>query len=87
MSQLTWSKDTGIAPGHISPKTFLLPTLGPKLRSVSRRIHEEEGFLVLRGLQPWKYKRLENTILFAGISSYIGNQRGLQCKDGPVMSK
>jgi hypothetical protein len=42
---------------------------------------------VLRGLQPWRYRRLENTIAFTGIASYIGNRRGVQCADGPVMSK
>lgn len=43
--------------------------------------------MIVRGLEPWKYKRLENSIVFAGISSYIGNRRGLQSKDGPVMSE
>ncbi|KAI1127101.1 Clavaminate synthase-like protein [Nemania abortiva] len=79
-------QETGLSPGHLSPHTFVLPTLGPKLRTLSRRIHNEEGFLVLRGLEPWKYKRLENTVIFTGISSYIANRRGVQCADGPVMT-
>lgn len=61
--------------------------LGPKLRALSLRVHEGEGFFVLRGLQPWKYRRIENTIAFTGISSYIGNRRGVQSPGGPVMSK
>ena len=76
-----------MTPGHLSPQTFVLPTLGPKLRRLSQRVHNEEGFFVLRGLQPWRYKRLENTIVFTGIASYIGNQRGMQSTDGPVMSE
>ncbi|KAI0420825.1 Clavaminate synthase-like protein [Xylaria grammica] len=77
---------TGLSPGHISPKNFVLPTLGPTLRALSRRVHNEEGFFVLRGLKPWNYKRLENTIVFTGIASYVANRRGVQCADGPVMT-
>jgi hypothetical protein len=77
---------TGLTPGHLSPETFKLPLLGPKLRQLSQRVHEQEGFFVLRGLEPWRYRRLENTIVFAGIASYIGNRRGMQCADGPVMT-
>ena len=76
-----------MTPGHLSPQTFALPILGPKLRRLSQRVHNEEGFFVLRGLQPWRYKRLENTIVYTGIASYIGNQRGVQCINGPVMSE
>lgn len=81
------STETKLSPGHLSPETFRLPTLGPKLRRLSQRVHSEEGFFVLRGLKPWTYKRLENTIVFTGISSYIANRRGMQCADGPVMSE
>jgi len=77
---------TSLMPGYLSTQTFVLPTLGPKLRRLSRRVHDEEGFFVLRGLQPWRYKRLENTIVFTGIACYIGNRRGVQCVDGPVMT-
>ncbi|KAI0399867.1 Clavaminate synthase-like protein [Xylaria palmicola] len=77
---------TGLNPGHISPQNFVLPTLGPTLRALSRRVHEGEGFVVLRGLEPWTYKRLENTIVFTGIASYIANRRGVQCADGPIMT-
>jgi len=83
---LTAFQETGLTPGHLSPETFKLPTLGPKLRRLSYRVHYEEGFFVLRGLEPWRYKRLENTIVFTGVASYIGNRRGVQCADGPVMT-
>ncbi|KAL2680343.1 Taurine hydroxylase-like protein sat17 [[Neocosmospora] mangrovei] len=77
---------TGLSAGHLSPLTFVLPTLGPRLRRLSHRVHHEEGFFVLRGLEPWRYKRLENTIVFTGIASHIGNRRGMQSADGPVMT-
>lgn len=77
---------TSLKLGRISRGTFPLPILGDKLRRLSKRLHGEEGFFVLRGLQPFKYTRLENTILYAGISSYVGNRRGVQCAGGPVMS-
>ncbi|KAM6520227.1 Taurine hydroxylase-like protein sat17 [Fusarium falciforme] len=77
---------TGLSAGHLSPLTFVLPTFGPKLRRLSHRVHHEEGFFVLRGLEPWRYKRLKNTIVFTGIASYIGNRRGMQSADGPVIT-
>lgn len=64
--------------GHINQDTFPLPTLHPILRSLSSEIHTGRGFVVLRGLDIDRYSREENIIIYAGVSSHIGNIRGRQ---------
>jgi hypothetical protein len=73
--------------GLITPETFILPALGPKLRDLKKRLYTGLGFFVLRGLEPGKYNSRTNTILFAGIASYIGEKRAVQYEGGPVLSK
>ena len=72
--------------GHISPKTFLLPTLGPILTNLSRELHFGRGFFVLRTIPVDSYSRADNVLIYAGVSSYVGEQRGLQDGDGGVLS-
>ncbi|KAF7528501.1 hypothetical protein PCG10_000345 [Penicillium crustosum] len=64
--------------GHINQSTFPLPTLRPVLRDLSKEIHTGRGFVVLRGLRIDDYSREENIIIYAGVSSHIGNIRGRQ---------
>jgi hypothetical protein len=70
----------------ISPDTFRLPSLGPKLRSLSWEIHEGKGAVIIKGLQPDKYCLKDNIVIFAGLSSYIGDQRGRQSAQNDVLS-
>ncbi|KAH8804578.1 hypothetical protein F5884DRAFT_418504 [Xylogone sp. PMI_703] len=66
----------GLAPGHISPEKFPLPPrLKDLLAGISEEIHEGRGFGVLRGLDPQRFTPEENVIVFAGISSYVGERR------------
>ena len=58
--------------------TFPLPNLGPKLRALSKELHTGRGFFVLRGVDVDNYSTEDNVIIFAGISSYIGQVRGRQ---------
>lgn len=67
-----------IAKGYISQETFPLPTLHPELRRLSHELHFGHGFFVLRGLNPDRYTREENIIIYAGVSSHIGSIRGRQ---------
>ena len=71
----------------ISQSTFPLPKLGPILRTKSADIHDGKGAVVIRGLDPEKYSLRTNIIMFAGLSSYIGDQRGLQSAMYDVLSK
>ncbi|KAJ5135317.1 uncharacterized protein N7515_004595 [Penicillium bovifimosum] len=64
--------------GHINQSTFPLPTLRPTLRDLSKEIHTGRGFVVLRGLHIDEYSREDNVIIYAGVSSHIGNIRGRQ---------
>ncbi|KAK1145206.1 hypothetical protein N8T08_004358 [Aspergillus melleus] len=64
--------------GYINNETFPLPTLRPILRALSRDLHLGRGFFVLRGLRVDKYTREENLIIYAGVSSHVGNIRGRQ---------
>lgn len=64
--------------GSINQSTFPLPTLHPILRDLSREIHLGRGFVVVRGLRIDHYTREDNIIIYAGVSSHIGNYRGRQ---------
>lgn len=64
--------------GYINQSTFPLPSLGPILRGLSKELHFGRGFFVLRGLPVDNYSREENVIIYAGVSSYVGNIRGRQ---------
>jgi hypothetical protein len=64
--------------GYISQETFPLPTLGPVLKDLSRELYDGRGFFVLRTIPVQKYTREENVIVYAGVSSFVGNKRGLQ---------
>ncbi|KAJ8123945.1 hypothetical protein ONZ43_g218 [Nemania bipapillata] len=64
--------------GAISQETFPLPTLHAELRRLSAELHHGHGFFVLRGLKVDDYTREENVIIYAGVSSHVGSQRGRQ---------
>jgi len=64
--------------GYINQSTFPLPTLHAVLRLHSKELHFGRGFFVLRGLCIDSYSREDNIIIYAGLSSHIGNIRGRQ---------
>ncbi|KAF8875077.1 taurine catabolism dioxygenase TauD [Gymnopilus junonius] len=76
----------GLHFGHISPKTFPLPTLGPILTSLSQELHYGRGFAVVRTIPVSSYSKEDNILIYVGISSYIGATRGLQDANGGVLS-
>ncbi|KAK8016863.1 hypothetical protein PG993_015052 [Apiospora rasikravindrae] len=71
---------------ELSPGTFPLPNLGYKLREVSKTIHEGRGAAIIKGLCPSDYTMEDNIIMFAGLSSYVGDQRGRQSALGDVLT-
>ena len=77
---------SGLGLNKISPQTFQLQSLGTQLRHISLRIHEGVGAVIFKGLQPDKYSSRDNAIIFAGIASYIGDQRGAQSSQNDVLS-
>lgn len=76
----------GLHFGHISPKTFPLPTLGPTLVGLSRELHFGRGFFVLRTIPVDSYSRADNILIYAGISSHVAGKRGLQDTGGGVLN-
>ncbi len=64
--------------GFVSQENFPLPKLHPTLRVISREIHNERGFKVIRGVPVRKYSREDNFIIYAGISSHVAPIRGRQ---------
>ena len=74
--ELMESLDLGLPPSFLEPATFPLPEeLGNRLRSVTSVLHDGIGFSVLRGLNPEQYCAEDNIIVYAGLLSYIGDQR------------
>lgn len=71
----------------ISKENFRLPTLGSVLEEYSSRLHNGRGFFVLKGLDPARYSREENVILYLGITSYIAEKRARQNLTGNKLSK
>lgn len=72
--------------GHISKDTFPLPTLGPTLEKLAHELHSGRGFFVLRTIPVSSYSRADNVLIYAGLSSYVAPIRGLQDKNGGVLS-
>jgi hypothetical protein len=79
--------DLGLYGNEVTPDTFPLPTLGPKLQQVALDIHRGRGFAVVRGMNPDEFSPEDNVLVFLGISSYIGVQRGRQDEEGNMLSK
>jgi hypothetical protein len=52
-----------------------------KLRAVSDAVYTGIGFKVVHGLDPTKYTEKQNAIIYAGVASHVGSQRGFQDRD------
>ncbi|SPQ17856.1 bfe5bfca-34d7-4bdd-97d5-e3807ddf06a2 [Thermothielavioides terrestris] len=69
----------------VEPANFPLPTLGPKLKELSRDVHDGRGFCLVRGIDPSSYCVEDLTLVYLGIQSYIAEQRGRQDKRGNML--
>ncbi|KAI0407889.1 Clavaminate synthase-like protein [Xylaria palmicola] len=70
----------------IKRSTFPLPKLGPRLESLATKVYDGIGFCVVRGLNPRHFSREDNILIYLGVSSYFGEQRGRQYQDGRMMT-
>ncbi|KAL2066451.1 hypothetical protein VTL71DRAFT_2522 [Oculimacula yallundae] len=75
---------------YLIPQRYLsqdlsAPDTWPKLRALSLEIHEGKGTIIVKGLQPDNYSLKDNIMIFAGLSSYIDDQRGSQSAQNDVM--
>ncbi|KAH8204727.1 hypothetical protein TruAng_001061 [Truncatella angustata] len=71
---------------EVEREKFPLPTLGPLLERCGQEIHEGHGIVIIRGLDPEKYSIEDSTTIYLGISSYIGDQRGVQSSKGAMLT-
>lgn len=72
--------------GHqVSPETFPLPSLGSRLQSLASEVYQGRGFAVLRGLNPDDYSVEDMTVIYLGLSSYVGERRGKQDQRGSML--
>ncbi|KAJ8127889.1 hypothetical protein O1611_g5748 [Lasiodiplodia mahajangana] len=65
---------------------FPLPVLGPRLKNYATDIHRGSGLCIVRGLNPSAYSVEDNTIIFLGLASYIGEERGVQSSKGEMLT-
>ncbi|KAI1493289.1 hypothetical protein F5X96DRAFT_237441 [Biscogniauxia mediterranea] len=71
---------------QISREHFRLPNLESRLAQCALEVHRGSGMCIVRGLAPGQYTPELNTMLFLGIASYIGDQRGVQNSSGFMLS-
>ncbi|KAH9884270.1 Clavaminate synthase-like protein [Xylariomycetidae sp. FL2044] len=76
----------GLDGDEITRERFPLPQLQAQLEQCAHEVHRGSGICVIRGLDPKKYNVEDNLMLFLGIASYIGDQRGIQSSKGLVLS-
>ena len=74
-------RSSGTALDRISPATFPLPTLGPRLeRTLDRQILDGLGFWLVRGLPVGRYSIEDAAIAYLGIGSHFGSFRSQNAK-------
>lgn len=56
---------------RVSPRTFILPTLGPKLKRFSRDLSEDLGFVLMRGF-PTDHPIEDVRLMYFGALTYVG---------------
>ncbi|KAI1420916.1 Clavaminate synthase-like protein [Xylaria sp. FL1777] len=76
----------GLDGSEVSCENFPLPVLGSQLKDCAVNIHRGSGVCIVRGLMPEKYSAEDNTIIFLGLASYIGGQRGVQTSKGAMLT-
>ena len=72
--------DSGARLDAICKETFPLPLLQEHLIEKRLELHKGCGLVVFRGIDPSRYSRRENIIIFAGLSSHLSEQRGRQTR-------
>ncbi|HEX2827535.1 MAG TPA: TauD/TfdA family dioxygenase [Burkholderiales bacterium] len=71
---------SGAALADISPASFELESLAPRLSALLRELLEGRGFVLMRGLPVDRYTREQTAIAYMGIGSYLGRPRSQNAK-------
>lgn len=69
----------------VSQRTFPLPNLHVELKIFAQYLISGIGFFKVKGLDPNRYSRTENVVIYLGLSSYVGEQRGRQDELGNML--
>jgi hypothetical protein len=77
----------GLEGQKINRDNFPMPTLSVVLDQMAKDLYQGKGFATLRGLDVDAYSTEDATLLFLGVSSYIGNKFGKQDLRGSTISK
>ncbi|KAK7953065.1 hypothetical protein PG988_013759 [Apiospora saccharicola] len=77
-------KGLGMHGDQVSREFFPLPGLESRLDRCALEIHNGTGICVIRGIES-KYSVEDYLTIYLGISSYIGNRRGLQDAKGSML--
>ncbi|KAI1125825.1 Clavaminate synthase-like protein [Nemania abortiva] len=76
----------GLDGSEVTCENFLLPDLGPRLKDCAADIHAGSGLCIIRGLTPTAYSAEVNAIIFLGLASYVGGERGVQTSKGAMLT-
>lgn len=76
----------GLDGSEVTSENFPLPILGSRLKDCATGIHQGRGLCIVRGLTPGAYSAEDNTIIFLGLASYIGRERGVQSSKGAMLT-
>lgn len=74
----------GMHGDQVSREYFPLPGLESRLDRCALEVHDGTGLCVIRGLES-KYSVEDYMTIYLGVSSYIGNRRGLQDAKGSML--
>lgn len=72
----SWKDGINGDPASVSTETFPLPNLGLRLGRLTLNLHDGSGFAVLRGLDTTEFSAEDNMLIYLGICSWVGSQRG-----------
>jgi hypothetical protein len=61
--------------------------LGSKLKTLAKTLVDGVGFLLIRGLDPKQLSNEANIVMYLGVSSYLGEKRGIQDELGNMLRK
>ena len=71
---------SGVQLSEITPGSFPLPGLAPRLKAVLGGLLDGRGFVLARGFEVERYTRAEAAIAYMGIGSYFGRPRSQNAK-------
>ncbi|KAK0615150.1 hypothetical protein B0T17DRAFT_610146 [Bombardia bombarda] len=78
-------KKHGLDGQKVNKDLFPLPKLGLTLSDICNDVYNGRGFSIIRGLDPDDYSLEDLTVIYLGISSYVGEMRGKQDQRGSML--